>query len=106
MEFSGQVLRSRPIRAGRVSLDTRRHALAPGAVQGHAGKSPIAPLSSREVHVLEAVAEGLSNKQIGHRLGISEKTVRNHMSKIFEKLQANNRTQAVILAMGLGLRIL
>lgn len=63
-------------------------------------------LSNREVQVLTKVADGLSNKQIGRHLGISEKTVRNHLTRVFDKLEASNRTQAVMLAMRLGLQIL
>jgi two-component system, NarL family, response regulator len=62
-------------------------------------------LSARELHVLKQVASGLSNKQIGRRLGISEKTVRNHLSRVFNKLRATNRTEAVISAMRLGLLV-
>jgi DNA-binding NarL/FixJ family response regulator len=60
-------------------------------------------LSNRELHVLKEVAEGLSNKQIARQLGISEKTVRNHLSRVFHKLEASNRTQAVMRAIRLGL---
>ena len=60
-------------------------------------------LSSRELLVLTQVARGLSNKQIGSKLGISDKTVRNHLSRIFKKLDAGNRTQAVMNAMKGGL---
>jgi DNA-binding CsgD family transcriptional regulator len=49
------------------------------------------------------VAAGQSNKQIGRLLGISQKTVRNHLSRIFHKLRAGNRTEAVMKAMRLGL---
>lgn len=52
------------------------------------------------------MASGLSNKQIGSKLGISDKTVRNHLSRIFKKLDAGNRTQAVMTAMKGGLLIL
>ena len=62
-------------------------------------------LSNRERHVLTGVAEGLSNKQIALRLQLSEKTVRNHLSRAFGKLKANNRTQAVLNAMRLGIQI-
>lgn len=62
-----------------------------------------ADLSEREVGVLKEVASGLSNKQIARRLGISEKTVRNHLSRVFSKLRAANRTEAVLSAMRLGL---
>lgn len=60
-------------------------------------------LSGREVNVLKQVAVGLSNKQIASELGISQKTVRNHLSRIFAKLGAGNRTEAVIHAMRVGL---
>ena len=60
-------------------------------------------LSGREIHVLSLVARGLSNKQIASKLGISDKTVRNHLSRIFRKLDAGNRTQAVMNAMRVGL---
>ena len=60
-------------------------------------------LSIRELNVLNQVARGLSNKQIASKLGISDKTVRNHLSRIFRKLDAGNRTQAVMNAMRVGL---
>jgi two-component system nitrate/nitrite response regulator NarL len=56
-------------------------------------------LSNRELVVLKQVAIGRSNKQIAGELGISQKTVRNHLSRIFAKLGAGNRTEAVINAM-------
>ena len=61
-----------------------------------------ADLSERELDVLNQVATGLSNKQIARRLGLSEKTVRNHLSRVFIKLRAANRTEAVLSAMRLG----
>jgi DNA-binding NarL/FixJ family response regulator len=64
-----------------------------------------ADLSERELHVLQQVATGLSNKQIARRLGISEKTVRNHLSRVFNKLRAANRTEAVLNAMRVGLLV-
>lgn len=67
-------------------------------------RSPRRPeVSKRELNVLSHVAAGMSNKQIGKLLGISQKTVRNHLSRIFHKLDANNRTEAVMNAMRLGL---
>ena len=60
-------------------------------------------ISPRELSVLSSVAAGQSNKQIGRLLGISQKTVRNHLSRIFHKLRAGNRTEAVMKAMRLGL---
>ncbi len=60
-------------------------------------------LSRRELHVLTQVAGGLSNKQIARKLGISHKTVRNHLSQVFRKLDASNRTEAVMNAVRAGL---
>lgn len=64
-----------------------------------------ARLSEREIHILKEVAGGFGNKQIAWRLGISEKTVRNHLTRVFAKLKASNRTEAVVKAMRLGLQI-
>ena len=62
-----------------------------------------AELSNRELHVLKLVGRGLTNKQIASQLSISDKTVRNHLSRIFRKLHAGNRTAAVMNAMRAGL---
>jgi len=62
-------------------------------------------LTNREIQVLNEVAEGLSNKQIARRLGISPKTVRNHLVSVYDKLRATNRTHAVMLAIRLGVQI-
>ncbi len=63
----------------------------------------IEPLSLREVEVLRAIAEGCSNQEIAARLVLSPKTVKRHISNIFAKLEAKNRTRAVALARTLGL---
>lgn len=54
-------------------------------------------LSGRELEVLDLVASGLSNKQIGLRLELQEKTVKHHMSRILAKLKAGNRTEAAMI---------
>jgi DNA-binding NarL/FixJ family response regulator len=59
-------------------------------------------LTAREREVLEVLAEGIYNYAIAARLGISEKTVRNHVSIIFSKLQAKSRARAVALARDAG----
>lgn len=79
--------------------------LAIAAPNGHAPAAPEADLSKRELHILKHVAGGLSNKQIARLLGISEKTVRNHLSRTFSKLRASNRTEAVLNAMRIGLLV-
>jgi DNA-binding NarL/FixJ family response regulator len=55
-------------------------------------------LTSREIEVLELIAEGMINKEIAKKLCISEKTVKNHVSNIFKKLNVSDRTQAAIYA--------
>lgn len=65
--------------------------------------SPQPPLSAREVEVLEHVALGLTNKAIAARLGISSRTVQNHMANIFEHLACESRTEAVMKAIQLGM---
>ncbi len=64
------------------------------------------PLSSRELEVLDLLAEGLSNKLIAHRLNISEHTVKTHVASIFAKLGASSRTEAVSQAIRRGLVML
>jgi len=70
------------------------------------GESPARPhpnLTTREQAVLELLARGLANKQIAARLGITERTVKFHVSAVFTKLGAANRTEAVTRAAQLGL---
>jgi DNA-binding NarL/FixJ family response regulator len=60
-------------------------------------------LTNREHEVLELIAQGLNNQAIASRLSISEKTVRNHISNIFNKLQVVDRAQAIVKAREAGL---
>jgi len=60
-------------------------------------------LTNREIEILKLIAAGKANKQIGYRLSISEKTVRNHVSNMYEKLKIYDRTQAVLYAIRKGL---
>ena len=64
---------------------------------------PFPDLTPRERGVLEALAGGATTSQIADRLGLSDKTVRNHLSSIFTKLRVTDRTQAVIKARAHGL---
>ncbi len=59
-------------------------------------------LSAREIDVLRCVAAGHSNKIVADRLSISEDTVKGHMKSLMAKLQANDRTHAVMIAMRRG----
>jgi DNA-binding NarL/FixJ family response regulator len=60
------------------------------------------PLTEREMEVLRCVAVGMSNKEVASRLGISEQTVKNHMTAILRKLGVSDRTQAAIYAVRHG----
>ncbi|ARZ72102.1 LuxR family transcriptional regulator [Streptomyces albireticuli] len=60
-------------------------------------------LTTREIEVLELIAQGLDNRHIARRLVLSEKTVRNHITHIFDKLHISNRAQAVAKARDAGL---
>lgn len=61
-----------------------------------------APLTSREIEILDCIARGLSNKEIANELSISGQTVKNHITSILSKLQVNDRTMAVIYAIKRG----
>ncbi len=66
---------------------------------GDHAATAFAPLSARETEILEAIAQGLTNKSVGERLSISEATVKNHVTSILRKLAVNGRTQAVLYAL-------
>jgi len=63
----------------------------------------MAQLTSREIEVLNYMAQGYLNKQIAFELGISESTIKSHVSAILSKLDANDRTEAVVIAIKHGL---
>jgi DNA-binding CsgD family transcriptional regulator len=60
-------------------------------------------MTRREVEILELIAQGLSNREIAEKLCVSENTVKTHCSRVFDKLGAKRRTQAVQLGKELGL---
>ena len=68
--------------------------------------APAEDLTAREREVLRLLAEGLANKTIAHRLGISEHTVKFHVNAILGKLGVESRTEAVVRATRLGLILL
>jgi DNA-binding NarL/FixJ family response regulator len=73
--------------------------------QAHARKAPADPineLTEREREILESLAGGLSNKEIGEKLFLSEKTVKHYMTNILQKLQVRNRVEAALLAQKRG----
>lgn len=66
-------------------------------------RKPEAPLSRREIEILQRVAYGATTKEVADKLGISPHTVKTHLERIFEKLGANDRAQAVAIAIRQGL---
>ena len=63
----------------------------------------VEPLTEREVEVLQHVAVGLSNREIGQQLSITEGTVKRHLSNVYSKLGVRNRVQAIVWASQLSL---
>jgi len=118
--YEGDALVMRAIKAGasgyllknaarREMLDTlravhygQRH-VPPLLVQAVARQLPGDALTPREIQVLELAALGKSNRMIGRQLCIAEETVKVHMKNLMAKLQANDRTHAVLLALGRGI---
>ena len=93
----------RTVAAGQSMLDpatTARlmHSLRGPAAPHHEEDERLAVLSERERAVLDLVGEGLTNSQIGKRLYLSEKTVKNHISRLLSKLGVERRVQAAVIA--------
>ncbi len=92
-----------PLDSSAEELITAVHALSEGLIVGASAlmfpseeeTSARGPLTDREAEVLALLAEGLANKQIAAALGISEHTVKFHVSSIYSKLNVTNRTEAV-----------
>ncbi|HSJ34849.1 MAG TPA: response regulator transcription factor [Acidimicrobiia bacterium] len=79
--------------------------MAPGVANALANTSedPVTPLTEREVAVLELIAEGSSNREVGQALYVSEATVKTHLIHIYDKLGVDSRTAAVTAALRAGL---
>jgi two-component system nitrate/nitrite response regulator NarL len=99
---SGQELRRivRGVQSGEVYITPT---LAAGVLMEMAGterpsQNPLNDLTPRERQILEGVASGHSNKEIGRDLDISEKTVKHYMTNVLQKLQVRNRVEAALLA--------
>ncbi|MGH2449672.1 MAG: response regulator [Candidatus Limnocylindria bacterium] len=88
---------SRPAVASKVLAEFREL-----SVYGPGSSKVFAPLSPREVQILDNIAQGMTNKEVAYALAISEQTVKNHMSSILRKLSVNDRTQAVVYAIRQG----
>lgn len=81
---------------------TQLHAFLPGSPQGEARRA-FAALTPREAAILERIARGHDNGRIAADLGVSEKTVRNNVTQIFDKLGVQTRAQAIVLARDHGM---
>jgi DNA-binding NarL/FixJ family response regulator len=118
--FAGDVQAVRALRAGATGYllkNSLRSQIAEAIRKVHAGQRHIDPqvteqialhviddpLTAREISVLEAIAEGQSNKQAALSLGLAEETVKAHLKSIFAKLDAVDRTHAVSIATRRGI---
>ena len=95
----------RMVHRGGSYLDPMVTSKVMGAVGGkhHRQGAPLGTLSTRETTVLQMMAEGKRNKDISEALHISERTVKFHVSSMLGKLQASNRTEAVVVAAEQGI---
>ncbi len=90
--YAGEAYVTPTLAASLLSELTGRNASAPPRA------NPLDELSEREHEILELVAAGKSNKEIGYQLHLTEKTVKHHMTNILQKLQVRNRVEAALLA--------
>ena len=102
MEVAGEFATLAAARASEIDVDA---IVVARDTEGDRGDDRVfeEPLTHREIQVLELLAEGLPNKAIAGRLGISDQTVKFHVSSISGKLGAANRTDAVRRAVRRGL---
>ena len=97
----------RAAQAGEAIIDPTAAARLVGvlsdAEHGGRGAAPLDQLTDREREVLALIAQGRANKRIALELGISEKTVKNHVGHVLAKLGVTDRTQAAVLAVQEGI---
>jgi DNA-binding NarL/FixJ family response regulator len=89
-------------RRGRGEAREPAEAAEPASDEPAGGASASAPLTDRQREILTHAALGRTNRMIGEQLGISERTVRNHLRTINRKLSSPDRTHAVVLAISNG----
>jgi DNA-binding NarL/FixJ family response regulator len=95
---SGLVESVRKVAAGKNLLDPALTAKVLERMRGGAGTDPrLATLSGREKQIMALIADGLTNREIGLRLSLAEKTVKNYVSGLLSKLGLQSRTQAAVL---------
>jgi two-component system response regulator DevR len=94
----GLVSAIRDVAAGKSILDPAVTARVMQLVKsGGTGRDALASLSPQEKRVLALIAEGCTNKEVGVKLGLSEKTVKNYLSTVFEKLHVSRRAEAAVI---------
>jgi DNA-binding NarL/FixJ family response regulator len=84
----------RTVAAGQSLLDARSTTLVMRRLRERPPEDPLASLTEQERRILDLIGDGLTNRQIGERLFLAEKTVKNYVSSIFTKLDMRRRTQA------------
>lgn len=94
------------IRGAAAGLASVAAGLAPALFEGDAGDGRGGTLTPREREILTLLGEGLVNKEIAVRLGVSEHTVKTHLAAIYDKLDAANRAEAVATGLRRGLIML
>ena len=92
----------RSVHAGKSAVDPEIARKVLRSLSGAQAAAQPERLTARELAVLQQVAKGQTNKAIGSELGISARTVQGHLAKIFDKLEAESRTEAVMRAVSLG----
>jgi len=99
----GEIIQAvRDVYAGKSALDATIAQKLMAQVGGRSEFAPVEPLTDREMEVLKLAGKGYTNKAIGVQLGISDRTVQGHLARVFDKLQATSRTEAVMRAVSLG----
>ncbi|MFG1694191.1 response regulator [Nonomuraea sp. NPDC049309] len=89
----------RTVASGQSLLDPQTTAAMLQRLRDQAArKDPLAALTEQERHILDLIGEGLTNRQIGERMFLAEKTVKNYVSNLLSKLDMQRRTQAAALA--------
>jgi DNA-binding NarL/FixJ family response regulator len=92
----------RDVAAGKSALDPEITQKVMAQLVGHHEGPTVEQLTDRELELLTLVGRGYTNKAIGVQLGISDRTVQGHLARIFNKLSASSRTEAVMRAVSLG----
>jgi NarL family two-component system response regulator LiaR len=92
----------RDVYAGKSALDPEITQKVMAQLIGHKETPPVEELTDRELEVLSLAGRGFTNKAIGVQLSISDRTVQGHLARIFAKLNASSRTEAVMRAVSMG----